>query len=81
MLKRLFCWTYDTWLSKAVGTKQAPLVRALDFVAGSECKYCMAVRCLIFGAGLAITASGGVWVVVGLALAAVPVLMAVGERR
>lgn len=81
MFKRLFCWTYDKWLSGAVGTKDAPLVKLLDFIAGSECKYCMAVRCLLIGTGIGLSVHGG-WVTMsGLALICTSAVLAVGERK
>lgn len=53
----------------------APLVRALDAVAGSKCKYCMAVRVGLIGAGLALFN----WV--GVVLVAIAVGCTVLERR
>lgn len=77
MFKRLFCWLYAQWLSKAVDQKSDPLVRLLDFLAGSECKYCMAVRCLMLGFGLALLFS---FPLVGLAILALAFLFTLGER-
>lgn len=45
----------------------APLVRLLDFLFESECKYCMATRALVFGLGLGL----GGWCGVGLIAVAV----------
>jgi hypothetical protein len=77
MLKRSFCWLYDQWLSKAVNAKTDPLVRLLDFVAGSECKYCMAVRCLMLGFGSALIF---LCPLAGLAILALAFLFTLGER-
>ena len=52
----------------------APLVRSLDFLFGSECKYCMASRALVFGVGLGV----GGWI--GMGLVAVAVALSVIER-
>ena len=81
MLSNLFCWVYNQWLSKAVNDKTDPLVRLLDFVAGSECKYCMAVRCLLIGVGVALPVGGGWCILAGFASAGVAIVMTVGERR
>lgn len=89
MFKRIFCWLYDQWLSKAVNEKSDPLVRLLDLIAGSECKYCMAVRCLMvgFGGGLVsavfyhfffgVAATLGV---AGIVLCCLAFLMTLGEK-
>ena len=74
MLKKTFCWLYDQWLSKAVNERSDPLVRLLDTLFGSECKYCMAARCLAFGVGL------GMFNWLGLILMALAILMTLGER-
>jgi hypothetical protein len=73
-MKVIFCWLYNQWLSKAVDQKTDPLVVALDWALGSSCKYCMAVRALMFGIGL------GLFNVFGLVLMALAVLMTLGER-
>jgi hypothetical protein len=52
----------------------APIVRSLDFLFGSECKYCMATRALVFGVGLGV----GGWI--GLSLVASAVVLSVIER-
>ena len=52
----------------------APLVRVLDFLFQSECKYCMAMRAGVFGFGLALAN----WL--GLALILVAVGLTVFER-
>jgi hypothetical protein len=74
-VKTLFCWLYNQWLSKAVDQKTDPLVVALDWAFGSECKYCMAVRALMFGIGL------GLFDLFGLVLMALSLLLTLGERH
>lgn len=62
-------WGYDYLIYE-----RAPLVRLLDFLFQSECKYCMATRALVFGFGLAF----GGWL--GAALIAVAVGLTFFER-
>lgn len=68
-LHRLACkayaWAEKHWFAKLV-YPGAPLVRLLDATVGSSCKYCMAVRALMVGAGCGV----GGWVGYGLVLAA-----------
>jgi hypothetical protein len=45
----------------------APLVKTIDFLFQSECKYCMSLRAMVFGFGLALTN----WLGLALILAAV----------
>ena len=45
----------------------APLVRLLDFLFQSECKYCMATRAVVFGIGLGLAN----WFGLGLIIIAV----------
>lgn len=52
----------------------APLVRLLDFLFQSECKYCMATRALVFGLGVGL----GGWF--GVMLIAVAVGLTFFER-
>lgn len=52
----------------------APLVRSLDFLFGSECKYCMATRALVCGIGLGMAD----WL--GLALIVIAVGLTFFER-
>lgn len=81
MFKRLFCWLYDQWLSKAVNEKSDPLVVVLDYLFGSECKYCMAVRALLFGVGLGTMCFAHGWyAAVGVLVSMLVVLMTIGER-
>lgn len=54
--------------------EDAPLVRMLDFLFQSECKYCMATRALVFGVGVGI----GGWL--GGSLIAVAVGLTFFER-
>lgn len=80
-MKTIFCWLYSQWLSKAVDKKTDLLVRLLDALFGSECKYCMAVRCLLIGVGVALPVGGGWCILAGFASAGVAIVMTVGERR
>jgi hypothetical protein len=57
-MQKLACWLYEVWLSKAVGTKQQPLVKLIDYLAGSSCSYCMAVRMFLIGVGSALVFAG-----------------------
>jgi hypothetical protein len=59
---------------KYVVYEGAPLVRSLDFLFQSECKYCMASRAVVFGLGLGF----GGWI--GLALVGIAVGLTVIER-
>jgi hypothetical protein len=54
--------------------ERSPLVRLLDFMFQSECKYCMATRALVFGIGLGF----GGWI--GLSLVVVAVGLTFFER-
>lgn len=80
MFKKLFCWLYDQWLSKAVNERSDPLVRLIDAAAGSECKYCMAVRMYALGLGIGLIVAGGVAAYIGIALHTLALLMTLGER-
>ncbi len=76
-LQALSCKTF-AW-AKGKGYKHlvypgAPLVRLLDFLFESECKYCMATRAAVFGFGLALAN----WL--GLALILVAVGLTFFER-
>jgi hypothetical protein len=73
-MRKLFCKVYAIWLAKLVGTKQQPTVRLLDLVVGSECKYCMAVRCLVLGVGIG---RMDLW---GLVLVVTAIALTLGER-
>lgn len=59
---------------KYVIYENAPLVRMLDFLFQSECKYCMATRALVFGVGVGI----GGWF--GVTLIAIAVGLTFFER-
>ena len=50
---KLFCRAKELGY-KYVIYQGAPLVRLLDLLFESECKYCMATRALVFGFGLAL---------------------------
>ena len=75
MFKNLFCKSYDLWLSRLVSKKTDPLVVALDYLFGSECKYCFGVRSLVFGFGI------GLWNWFSIPLVALVLLMTYGERN
>jgi hypothetical protein len=75
MIKQAFCWLYNQWLSKAVDSKDDPLVRVIDAIAGSECKYCMGVRLGMIGMGL------GLFSWYGLGLIALAILLTLGEKH
>lgn len=80
-MQKLFCWLYAQWLSKAVDQKSDPLVIALDFLFGSNCKYCMAVRALIFGFGLAVGIFALGWLsIFGFGAAVLMLIMTIGEK-
>ena len=50
-VKKLYHTLEVFWFSHLVYTN-APLVRALDATIGSNCKYCMASRGVMLGAGI-----------------------------
>jgi hypothetical protein len=79
-MKNIFCWLYSQWLSKAVDSKDDPLVRVIDALAGSECKYCTAMRMYAMGLGMGLIVAGGVAAYIGIALNALVLLMTLGER-
>jgi hypothetical protein len=79
-MKNIFCWLYSQWLSKAVDSKDDPLVRVIDALAGSECKYCTAMRMCAMGLGMGLIVAGGVAAYIGIALNALALLMTLGER-
>lgn len=82
MFGKVFCWLYFQWISKAVGSKSAPLVRALDLLFGSECKYCMSVRAFLAGTGVGLSFVGSfLSFFFGVALVALAVALTLGERR
>ena len=78
MLQKLFCWLYSQWLAKFVDEKTDLLVVWLDFLVGSGCKYCMAVRAAMmgFGAGLLAAEHWGL----GLGIGLPAFLFTLGER-
>lgn len=80
MLKKTFCWLYDQWLSKAVNEKTDFLVRLIDAAAGSNCKYCTAVRMYMLGLGIGLIVAGGIAIYIGIALHTLALLMTLGER-
>ena len=76
-MKSLFCWVYKNWLRYAVDSKDDPLVKVIDYVFGSNCKYCMVIRAVVFGVGAGLLFS--FWVI-GLMLMAGAVAMTLGEK-
>lgn len=79
-IKTIFCWAYVQWLSKAVNEKTDPLVILLDAGFGSECKYCMATRALLFGLGLGLITRLDAWSALGLVLVVTAVALTMGEK-
>lgn len=81
MFSKIFCWLYFQWIARAIGSKNAPLVKALDLLFGSECKYCMSTRAFIagFGAGLLFVGSF-LSFFSGMGLIALAVALTLGER-
>ena len=78
--RKIFCWLYTNWLAQ-LGKDGSVLVRTLDFVIGSHCKYCMSARGILLGAGLALlTHSSWYGIVTGLVLLATVAAMTIGER-
>ena len=75
MLNTAFCYLYNQFLEKLVNEKTDPLVIALDKLIGSECKYCMSIRGIMLGAGVAL------FNFYGLLLIALAILFAIGERK
>lgn len=81
-MKKWFCYVSNIWLHTIVGSPKSPLPKIMDFLWGSECKYCMATRVGIAGFGIAAFIFGGVQAkVFGLFLIALSVALAVGERH
>lgn len=66
---RAYAWAEKHWFAKLV-YEDAPLVRLLDFTAGSKCKYCMAVRAGMIGFGLGFGGLIGVFCIVAAVLLA-----------
>ena len=81
-LKTAFCWLYTNWMKHAVGSKDSLVVRVLDKLFGSECRYCMSVRTLIAGVGIGVLLRGEFWsLVFGVGLVAVSLALTYGERN
>ena len=51
MFKTLFCKLYYAWIAKAV-QPESPLVRGMDMLITSQCKYCMALRAVLSTVGI-----------------------------
>ena len=75
MLKQTFCFFYKLFLSKLVDSKDDPLVRLIDFTAGSTCKYCLALRFGMICGGI------GLFNWWGLGLIVTAILLTIGERK
>ena len=76
MLKRLFCSLYYSWLMHFVQPGSV-LVRLMDATLTSTCKYCMACRAVLLGAGVVLLFTQ--WAV-GLLLISIAVGLTWGER-
>lgn len=61
---KAFCWLYDKWLKHAVDDKADPLVRLMDWLIGSQCKYCMAVRAFLLGVSMCASTFTGLFLTV-----------------
>lgn len=80
-MKKWFCYVYDVWLRRVVGSEKSPLVKVMDFLWGSSCKYCMACRVGIAGLGTAAIIFGGVPATIfGGALVVLSFALTAGER-
>jgi len=77
MFKQLFCKAYEQWLKAAV-QPGSPLVVFMDWTLTSKCKYCMALRAMLFGAGVTLLLFG--WWLTALVFLLIPVLLTLGER-
>ena len=79
-MKTIFCWIYHQWLSKFVDSKDDWLVRLIDTLSGSECKYCMGTRLYAIGLGSGLVFVGSLVTWLGLGLITLAILMTLGER-
>ena len=75
-MKHLFCTLYYSWLTHFVQPGSV-LVRLMDATLTSKCKYCMACRAFLMGAGAALLYPH--WAV-GLVLILTAVGLTWGER-
>jgi hypothetical protein len=80
-VKRVFCFVYEKWMRYAVDEPTDPLVVCMEILWGSNCKYCFAVRTFLAGLGTGLLFVGGVWAAVGVSLALLSWLLALGERH
>ena len=78
--KQLFCWVYAQWLSKAANEKTDPLVVVMEAAFGSVCKYCFALRALLFGLGLGLVTRLDAWSAPGLVFVITSIALTLGER-
>ena len=78
-MKHIFCKFYNFFLSTLVDSKDDPLVKFIDAVAGSVCKYCMAVRMFMLGVGITALVFGAY--VLGFLIVVLPVLFTYGEKH
>lgn len=79
-MKKIFCWIYSQWLSRFVDERSDLLVRLIDAAAGSNCRYCMAVRMYALGLSVGLIVAGGVAAYIGIAIHTLALLMTLGER-
>jgi len=80
-MKNWYCYVSNIWFASVVASDKSPLVRIMDFLWGSTCKYCMAVRVGIAGFGVAAAIFGGVpATILGGFLVALSVALTIGER-
>ena len=80
-MKKWFCYVSNIWLHTVVGSEKSPFTKIMDFLWGSECKYCMAVRVGLAGFGTAAIIFGGVPAAIfGLLLISVSIALTIGER-
>jgi len=77
-MKKLFCKIYEVWISRIIADKHSPLVVVMDYLIGSPCKYCFAVRAGMVGAGLPL-----LWFVpwAGVILVLLALGLTYGERK
>ena len=80
-MKKWFCYVSNIWLHTVVGSSKSPVPKIMDFLWGSDCKYCMSVRVGLAGFGTAAAIFGGIPATIfGLALIVVSIALTMGER-
>lgn len=77
---RAYAWAEKHWFAKLVYV-DSPMVKAMDAMMGSKCKYCMAARALMFGLGLGLAVSGGFAALIGLILIVAAFLLTQAESN